>query len=52
MIQAAASAHLIEGGIPTEALLAHIAVSKHADGLPLYRQEVSMHVTRLDSTDR
>ncbi len=29
----------IEGGIPTEALLAQIAVSKYADGLPLYRQE-------------
>ena len=26
-------------GIPTEALLAQIAVSKYADGLPLYRQE-------------
>ncbi|MGE8106558.1 IS66 family transposase [Allorhizobium sp. NPDC080224] len=32
-------AHIIEGGIPTEALLAQIAVSKYADGLPLYRQE-------------
>lgn len=30
----------MEGGIPTEALLAHVAVSKYADGLPLYRQEV------------
>ena len=39
VIQAAAPAHLIEGGIPTEALLAQIAVSKYADGLPLYRQE-------------
>lgn len=29
---------IIEGGLPTEALLAHIAVSKYADGLPLYRQ--------------
>ncbi len=28
-------AHIIEGGIPTEALLAQIAVSKYADGLPL-----------------
>ncbi|MBB4365244.1 transposase [Bradyrhizobium sp. CIR18] len=27
------------GGIPTEALLAQIAVSKYADGQPLYRQE-------------
>ncbi|TDW16356.1 transposase IS66 family protein [Rhizobium azibense] len=39
VIQASASAHIIEGGIPTEALLAQIAVSKYADGLPLYRQE-------------
>jgi transposase len=37
--QAPASAHLVEAGIPTEALLAHIAVAKYADGLPLYRQE-------------
>ena len=39
VIQAVAPAHIIEGGIPTEALLAMIAVSKYADGLPLYRQE-------------
>ena len=39
VIQAPAPAHIIEGGIPTEALLAMIAVSKYADGLPLYRQE-------------
>jgi len=25
--------------VPSEALLAHVAVSKYADGLPLYRQE-------------
>lgn len=37
--QAAAPAHLVEAGVPSEALLAHIAVSKYADGLPLYRQE-------------
>lgn len=39
VIQAVAPAHIIEAGIPTEALLAQIAVSKYADGLPLYRQE-------------
>lgn len=39
VIQAAAAAHIVEGGIPTEALLAYIAVSKYGDGLPLYRQE-------------
>lgn len=39
VLQAPAPAHLIETGLPTEALLAQIAVSKYADGLPLYRQE-------------
>lgn len=39
IIQASAPARLIEAGIPTEALLAHVAVAKYADGLPLYRQE-------------
>jgi transposase len=39
VLQAKAPGHIIEGGLPTEALLAHIAVSKYADGLPLYRQE-------------
>ncbi len=37
--QAPAPNHLIAGGIPTEAVLAQVAVSKYADGLPLYRQE-------------
>lgn len=32
-------APVIEGGIPTEALLAQIAVAKYADGQPPYRQE-------------
>jgi len=36
--QAPAPAHLIEGGIPTEATIAHVLVSKYADHLPLYRQ--------------
>lgn len=39
IVQAPAPDHLIAGGIPTEALLAQVAVSKYADGLPLYRQE-------------
>lgn len=39
VLQAPAPAHLIEGAIPTESLLAQIAVAKYADGLPLYRQE-------------
>ena len=39
VIQASAPVHIVESGIPTEALLAYIAVSKYGDGLPLYRQE-------------
>jgi transposase len=37
--QAPAPDHLVDSGVPSEALLAHVAVSKYADGLPLYRQE-------------
>ncbi len=36
--QAPAPAHIIAGGMPTEATLAHLLVSKYADHLPLYRQ--------------
>lgn len=36
--QAPAPAHIIAGGLPTEATLAHVLVSKYADHLPLYRQ--------------
>lgn len=38
ILQAPAPAHLIAGGLPTEALMAHVAVAKYADHLPLYRQ--------------
>jgi transposase len=38
VVQAAAPARLIEGGIPTEALIADVLVSKYADHVPLYRQ--------------
>lgn len=38
VIQAAAPARLIEGGLPTDATVAHVLVSKYADHLPLYRQ--------------
>ena len=37
VVQAPAGA-LIEGGLPTEATVAHVLVSKYADHLPLYRQ--------------
>ncbi|WP_417811835.1 IS66 family transposase [Thalassospira alkalitolerans] len=36
--QAPAPAHLIAGGMPTEAIVTHVIVSKYADHLPLYRQ--------------
>jgi transposase len=38
MVQAPAPPRLIEGGIPTEALVAHVLVARYADHLPLYRQ--------------
>jgi transposase len=38
VIQAAAPARLVEGGLPTERLVADVVVSKYADHLPLYRQ--------------
>lgn len=38
ILQAAAPARLIEGGLPTEGTMAHVAVSKYADHLPLFRQ--------------
>ena len=38
VVQAPAPPRLIEGGIPTEALVADVVVSKYADHLPLYRQ--------------
>ena len=38
VMQAPAPARLIEGGIPTEAMIAHVLVARYADHLPLYRQ--------------
>jgi transposase len=38
VVQAPAPDSAIPGGLPTEALLAQVAVSKYNDGLPLYRQ--------------
>ncbi len=38
IVQAPAPARIIEGGTPTEALIAQVLVSKYADHLPLYRQ--------------
>jgi transposase len=36
--QSPAPEHLIAGGLPTEAAIAHVLVGKYADHLPLYRQ--------------
>lgn len=38
VVQAPSPARLIEGGLPTEATIAQVLVSKYADHLPLYRQ--------------
>jgi transposase len=38
VVQASAPARLIEGGLPTDATVAQVLVSKYADHLPLYRQ--------------
>jgi transposase len=38
VLQAPAPARLVEGGMPTEATVAQVLVSRYADHLPLYRQ--------------
>lgn len=38
VLQAPAPPRIIEGGLPTEALVAHTVVTKYADHVPLYRQ--------------
>jgi transposase len=38
VVQAPAPARLIEGGLPTERLVAQVLVDKYADHVPLYRQ--------------
>jgi transposase len=42
IVQSLAPPRLIEGGIPTEALVAHVAVARYADHQPLYRQAQMM----------
>jgi transposase len=42
VVQAPAPARLIEGGIPTEALVANVLVARYADHLPAYRQAQMM----------
>ena len=38
VVQQPAPSRLVEGGIPTEATVAHVLVARYADHLPLYRQ--------------
>ena len=40
-----------EGALPTEALLAHVLVSKFADHLPLYRKRCLEPTSRSGLTD-
>ncbi len=42
VVQMPAAARLIEGGLPTEALVAQVAVARFADHQPLYRQAQGM----------
>jgi transposase len=42
VVQEPAPARLIEGGLPTEALVAHVLVARYGDHLPLYRQAQMM----------
>lgn len=46
--QAPAPARLIHAGLPTEATIAHVLVSKYADHLPLYRQAQIMSRQGID----
>ena len=39
LVQAPVPAHVIDKGIPTAGLLAHVLIAKYLDHLPLYRQE-------------
>ena len=42
VVQQKAPPALIEGGLPTEATIAHVLVSKYSEHLPLYRQAQGM----------
>ena len=48
VVQAPAPARLIPGGMPTEATVAHVLVSRYADHLPLYRQAEMMAAQGID----
>lgn len=42
VVQAPAPAHVVEGGLPTEALIAQMLVAKHGDHTPIYTQVAAM----------
>ena len=48
VVQAPAAERLIKGGLPTEAMVAHVLVSKYAWHLPLYRQAQMLAAQGLD----
>jgi transposase len=48
VVQAPAPERLIKGGLPTEAMVAHVLVAKYAWHLPLYRQAQMLAVQGLD----
>jgi transposase len=48
VVQAPAQERLIKGGLPTEAMVAHVLVAKYAWHLPLYRQAQMLLAQGLD----
>lgn len=48
VVQAPAPARLIQAGLPTETMVAHVLVAKYADHLPLYRQAQIMSRQGID----
>ncbi|EKF57653.1 transposase IS66 [Agrobacterium albertimagni AOL15] len=48
VVQVPAPARLVQAGLPTEATIAHVLVSKYADHLPLYRQAQIMSRQGID----
>jgi transposase len=48
VMQAPAPERLITGGLPSEAMVAHVLVSRYADHLPLYRQSQILARQRIE----
>ncbi len=48
VVQAPAPERLIKGGLPTEAMVAHVLVGKYACHLPLYRQAQMLRAQGID----